>query len=102
VFIVTTFAEIRDGEVFVRNGMIYMKTPEISTSIGRCEACGIDMNAVTIGRQDGSPLTDTSGRPVLPWHVHFCPGLEVDMLVFSRWEVNAQHWLEKAREALKH
>lgn len=98
----TTFAEVRDGAVFVRDGMVYIKVPEIKTTIGQCCACGVDINAVTIGRQDGAPLTDSSGRPVLPWGVHFCPDLEVEIFISSGWEVNAQHWLEKAREALHH
>lgn len=91
----TTFAEVQYGAVFSRNGLIYMKTPEINTALGRCDACGIGINAVAIGRQDGAPLTDPAGRPVLPWCVHFCPGLEVEAFVLSKWEVNAQHWLDK-------
>ena len=84
-----TFSEIRDGEQFAtRGGLICMKTPEINTPIGRC-TCGVGMNAIVIGLQDGGPLTDFSGRPVLPWYVHFCPGEEVERLALAAWEVNA-------------
>src|SRR5690606_39813351 len=99
---VITFAEIRDGEEFVSGNGVYMKVPEMKTSIRKCEACGIGINAVIIGREDGAPLADSSGRPMLPWGVHFCPGQRVRGFSLSMWEVNAHRWLEKAQEALRH
>lgn len=94
-----TFAEVREGEEFVRNERVYMKVPEMKTSIGKCHVCGKGMNAITIGRKDGAPLTYSSGRPVLPWHVHFCPSEKVERLSLSAWEVNARRWLENAINA---
>lgn len=98
----TRFAEIRNGEEFVSGNGVYMKVPEMKTSKGKCEACGLGINAIIIGRQDGAPLADSLGRPMLPWGVHFCPGQKVREFSLPVWEGNARRWLEKAREALQH
>ena len=73
-----TFAELQDGTEFVCNGLLYMKIPAVKTSKRKCDDCGVGINAITIGRQGGVPLTDSFGYPMLPWGVHFCPSEKID------------------------
>ena len=67
----TAFANIQDGETFVWGDLMYMKIPP--APVGTCDSCGVGINALAIGRQDGATLKDHFGYPKLPWGTHFCP-----------------------------